>query len=246
MNADEMGLLVRSVKALCPAQKFDEFTPDAWLDVVGDLDYDEAYEAMRSLARKQPFIGPSDIVSEIADTRRGRASWAPGAARAALEAAIPAADDPDDWRSYIRELRAGRTRQYGPEDLKPHPVEQAVESTFQRVESKWNRHAFTAPKPQLAIEPRKLPDDPQHALAVAILEQLPDAHLWLSRAAIDLEAEGVPLTKPAVAIRAADLATRPDGTPRAVPGPDGVVHAKPARPFSDERDSGNPSRPEQT
>lgn len=35
MEAREAIMLCRYVQALCPAQKFDQYTPDAWLDALG-------------------------------------------------------------------------------------------------------------------------------------------------------------------------------------------------------------------
>lgn len=180
----------------------------AWYRVIGHLDQHEAEEAIIAhYTETNDRIMPKDVLSRVGKLRALRI------AHAGPES-VPDAD-PDDWRAYQAALREGRFRVAS--GLKPRPVQQAIEGAFrrdgfQRVESKWNRHAVTPPKSVLAIEPRKLPEDPDHALAVAILEQLPDAHLWLSRAAVDLENEGVPLTKSVVAIRAAELATRPEAS----------------------------------
>lgn len=178
----------------------------AWYRVIGHLNQHEAEEAIIAhYSETRDRIMPSDVLSRVGKLRALRI------AHAGPES-VPDAD-PDDVPAYQAALREGRF--VVASGMRPRPVGQAIEGAFQqvghqRVESKWNRHAIVPPKPAIAIEPRKLPDDPDHALAVAILEQLPDAHLWLSRAAVDLEAEGTSLTKPAVAIRAAELATRPE------------------------------------
>ena len=178
----------------------------AWYRVIGHLNQHEAEEAVIAhYTETNDRIMPKDVLSRVGKLRALRI------AHAGPEA-VPDAD-PDDVFGYQAALREGRFKIAS--GMSPRPARQAIAGAFQqighqRVESKWNRHAITPPKPALAIEPRKLPDDPDHALAVAILEQLPDAHLWLSRAAVDLEAEGEALTKPAVAIRAAELATRPE------------------------------------
>lgn len=205
MNDRDMAILVRTVRALCPAQKFDEFTPDAWMLVIGDMPFDEASTAVRTLARQQPFIGPSDIVSEIGKARRSRASFPPGTAQDAIEADIPDAD-PDDVRAYIAALRAGRHR--STEGLQHRPVQQMIETSFVRVESAWSRHTIAAPR---AIEAPK-PDDPDFDQAREVLAAIP-VHVMqdcLIDARTELETEGVPLDTRAVIIRAADIATRPE------------------------------------
>lgn len=178
----------------------------AWYRVIGHLNQREAEEAIIAhYSETTDRIMPAHVLARVGKLRALRI------AHAGPEA-VPDAD-PDDVPAYQAALREGRFKVAS--GMSSRPVRQAIAGAFQqighqRVESKWNRSAIVAPKPAIAIEPRRLPEDPDHALAVAILEQLPDAHLWLSRAAVDLEAEGLPLAKPAVAIRAAELATRPE------------------------------------
>lgn len=191
----------------------------AWYRVIGHLDQREAEEAIIAhYSETTDRIMPAHVLNRVGKLRALRI------AHAGPEA-VPDVDDPDDWRAYQAALREGRFRTAS--GMSPRPVRRAISGAFQRVgyqrvESKWNRNAIVPPKPALAIEPRRLPDDPDHALAVAILEQLSDAHLWLSRAAVDLEAEGVALTKPAVAIRAADMATRQPDADEAETAPQNI------------------------
>ena len=69
MTPRETVILVRYVKALCPQQAIDEFTPDAWHDVLGDYDLADARAACVAVASRQPFVAPAEIIAEV---RRAR------------------------------------------------------------------------------------------------------------------------------------------------------------------------------
>lgn len=69
MTPTETVMLCRLVKALCPQQAIDSYTPDAWHEVIGHLDLDECKRAVISAARRKPFIAPAEIISEIAAVR---------------------------------------------------------------------------------------------------------------------------------------------------------------------------------
>lgn len=70
VNAKEASVLCRYVKALCPQQQFDEFSPDAWFDLLGELSLELARVAARNVARRQPFVAPSEILGEVARMRK--------------------------------------------------------------------------------------------------------------------------------------------------------------------------------
>lgn len=72
MGPDELEQITRGIKALCPAQKWDEYTPDLWLGVLQRVRYADATVALERLAARQPWIGPSDIVREVSAIRGGR------------------------------------------------------------------------------------------------------------------------------------------------------------------------------
>ena len=72
MNSREAVLLVRYVRALCPSQKIDEFTPDAWFDLLAAYELDDCRAACAALAVRQPFIAPSEIITEVRRERRAR------------------------------------------------------------------------------------------------------------------------------------------------------------------------------
>jgi hypothetical protein len=72
VNEEETVVLARYVRALCPQQKFDEFTADAWHDVLGDFQLADARQAAAYVARRQPFVAPSEIAAEIGKIRSAR------------------------------------------------------------------------------------------------------------------------------------------------------------------------------
>lgn len=72
MNSRETVQLVRYVRALCPSQKIDEFTPDAWYDLLAGYGLADCQAACKRLAVRQPFIAPSEIIDEVRKDRRER------------------------------------------------------------------------------------------------------------------------------------------------------------------------------
>lgn len=72
MNATEAFTLVRMVRAICPSQKLDEFSPDAWAVVLSDIRFQEAHEAVANLGRTNHFIDPVDIRTEVKRVRTRR------------------------------------------------------------------------------------------------------------------------------------------------------------------------------
>lgn len=118
MNPSETVMLARYVKALCPQQKFDEYTPDAWHDVLGDFSLVDARTAAAAVARRQPFVSPAEIIGEIKRQRGARADSFQGPG---LPAEIPDAD-PDDVPAYLAALRAQRTRAADGIELKPRKM----------------------------------------------------------------------------------------------------------------------------
>lgn len=96
MNNQEAVALARYVRALCPHQKMDEYTADAWGDVLADFDFETCKQAAAALGRVQPFIAPAEIIAEVRKERRTRLAnfqYEPE----------PGDDDP---REYLRRLRA--------------------------------------------------------------------------------------------------------------------------------------------
>ncbi|RYJ29381.1 hypothetical protein CU044_2122 [Streptomyces sp. L-9-10] len=122
MTPDETVVLARYVRALCPQQKFDEYTPDAWHDVLGNYPLTEARTAAATVARQQPFVSPSEIITEIRRRRGNNASDFQGPG---LPAAVPDAD-PDDVPAYLAALREQRTSAADGIELKRRPVAELI------------------------------------------------------------------------------------------------------------------------
>lgn len=100
MTPDETVILARYVRALCPQQKFDEYTPDAWHDVLRDFTLPEARTAAATIAGRQPFVSPGEIATEARKQRR---------ALVTLDAETePPAADPNNVPLYLRQLRTHR------------------------------------------------------------------------------------------------------------------------------------------
>lgn len=100
MTPDEAVILARYVRALCPQQKFDEYTPDAWHDILRSYLLDEARTAAATIAGRQAFVAPGEIATEIRRTR---------AALVSVDAETePPAADPDNVPLYLRTLRTHR------------------------------------------------------------------------------------------------------------------------------------------
>lgn len=72
MNNTEAVALCRLVAAHCPAQHFDEYTPDAWYDVLSDITFEDARSAVNQLARQQTFIAPNEVRQVVMAIRRDR------------------------------------------------------------------------------------------------------------------------------------------------------------------------------
>jgi hypothetical protein len=99
MNSQEAAVLCRYVRALCPQQKFDEYTPDAWHDVLRNYLLEEARTAAATIANRQPFVSPGEIATEI---RRMHAD------RLGRHTDPTPKANPDDIAAYKAELAATR------------------------------------------------------------------------------------------------------------------------------------------
>lgn len=99
MTPREAVMLCRYVKACCPQQQFDEYTPDAWHDLLGDLTLNDCREAVRNVAGRQPFVAPAEIRTEV---RRLRGTRLDGFQYVPVEGD----DDPDVYLAAVRAQRA--------------------------------------------------------------------------------------------------------------------------------------------
>lgn len=97
MTPSETVMLVRYVKACCPAAQIDEYTPDAWHDLLGDLDLADCRAAVVAVAQRQPFVAPSEIRAEVRRIRSDRLARTPLPAPPA-----DATDKPGRYQQIVR------------------------------------------------------------------------------------------------------------------------------------------------
>lgn len=113
MNRADAIKLCRYVHAVTPAQKLDEYTPQAWADILEDLpcSFDDARAAVVAIKRRQVFVDCSDIIAEVRAMR---------AERIRLNPPPPPPpellDDPAAYREYLRE--SARAAADGEQDRK--------------------------------------------------------------------------------------------------------------------------------
>ncbi len=118
MNPAEVLQLCRMVKAFCPSQTFDSFSPDAWALILGGHPFDDARAAVVAIAGaelepgKSRYIEPGHIVGGIKRIRGRRlAETVFPEPPAGLDAAEYAT-----WETRTREAIAAGT--YQPEQQK--------------------------------------------------------------------------------------------------------------------------------
>jgi len=108
MNELETALLVRTVRATCPAQKIDEYTPDAWYRIFArqpvQFSLAEGEDAVAALGATMAFIAPSDIVQHVGKARTGRVQRAP----MPCPNDNPGVSEGDEIRAIQRAMAEGR------------------------------------------------------------------------------------------------------------------------------------------
>lgn len=72
MTPTEAALIFGAVKALCPAQKTEELSPDMWYRVLRRYPFKDAENAVIDLAETNRFIAPADIVGRLKQVRLAR------------------------------------------------------------------------------------------------------------------------------------------------------------------------------
>lgn len=130
MNHAEAVVLCRFTKSVCPHQQFDQYTPDAWALVLADVRLEDAREAVVEVARRQPFVAPAEIITEVKRIRSKRIDdYGP--------ITPPPELDPDDtaayrdwWVSAQRAIADGNPPPR-PAELPARPMRQ-IEGTFRR------------------------------------------------------------------------------------------------------------------
>ena len=102
MTPSETVTLARYVRACCPQQRMDEFTPDVWHDLLGDLSLAACREAVVNVAKRQPFVAPAEIRAEVRRIRDERLHLNP--------VPPPPPELLDDPAAYNRHLRDSAKR----------------------------------------------------------------------------------------------------------------------------------------
>lgn len=101
MTEEEVVVIARYVRAVCPQQRLDEFTADAWFDFLYPYSVDETRTAIAAhLRRGNAFISIGEIIREIRKAREDRL--------ARHTEALPPTGAHDD-ASYRRALLTERT-----------------------------------------------------------------------------------------------------------------------------------------
>lgn len=129
MNYSETCKLIALVKTLAPAQKFEEFTAEAWHGVLDDVSYKDAADAVKAVGKRQAFIAPSDIIAESKIIRRGRLDRAAATFH-------PTTDDPVGYiaelKAHLKSLADGAPERAAPELTREIDVK-LLERTFRSV-----------------------------------------------------------------------------------------------------------------
>jgi hypothetical protein len=109
MNIAEVITLLRKVKAHCPSQLIDEYTPEAWSEVLDDISWVDANQALIKICKmdlepgKSRYIEPGHIRGEVRRLRLKRLND-----YGLIETPrVPALDGEDVWspRIMLSELR---------------------------------------------------------------------------------------------------------------------------------------------
>ena len=72
MNLDEARRLLSFISAVCPSQRIDAKTPEAWAVLLADQPYDDCYRAAQRVARREKYINVADIIAEVRTIKAGR------------------------------------------------------------------------------------------------------------------------------------------------------------------------------
>ena len=122
MNRREANRVLRKVLAYCPSQSVDEYTPDAWVEALDDVDAADALDAVARIGRRElepgqsRYIEPGHIRAEV---RRIRADRLARHEIPAPPASLPPAE-------YLRALREA-TEAIASGHLEPEPMPTSIE-----------------------------------------------------------------------------------------------------------------------
>lgn len=153
MTEDETVLLTRYVRAMCPQQKVDEYTADAWFDVLAPYSLAEARAAVgRHVAAGNAFIAVGEILTMIRLLRSERLEdfqYEPQ----------PGDDNPRQYLANLRAQRAAVAAGRRPPVVE-HPalpaapdrdLQKAIESSFTREMPKQDEPEPSKPGSPLSV-----------------------------------------------------------------------------------------------
>lgn len=81
MTPTECVVLVGAMRAACPAQKFDELTPDAWYRLLQPYNAGDCLDAFYELRARQVFVDVSEVITRVQAFQRRRSQLAAQAGR---------------------------------------------------------------------------------------------------------------------------------------------------------------------
>ncbi|PSJ29574.1 hypothetical protein B7P34_06815 [Streptosporangium nondiastaticum] len=129
MTPEETVALTRYVRAICPGQRFDEYTPDAWHDVLAPYNLADARAAVIALVDSgKAFVAVGEITAKVRELRAGRSRHIHGPGQ---HPEIPDAD-PDDIPAYLAAVRAQRIRAADP-TTRRRPLAELLAATGRHV-----------------------------------------------------------------------------------------------------------------
>lgn len=65
MNLDETRRLLSFISSVCPHQRINEGTAQAWHQLLRPHDYDQSYAAARTVASREQYVNVAAIISEV-------------------------------------------------------------------------------------------------------------------------------------------------------------------------------------
>ncbi|WP_370421975.1 hypothetical protein AB8O64_27695 [Streptomyces sp. QH1-20] len=129
MTPEETVALTRYVRAICPGQRMDEFTPDAWHDVLAPYDLTDARAAVVALVDGgAAFVAVGEITARVRQMRASRSRHIHGPGQSPE---VPDAD-PDDIPAYLAAVRAQRLRAANP-TARRRPLAELLATTGRHV-----------------------------------------------------------------------------------------------------------------
>ena len=100
MTPAEAVMLCRFAKACCPQQQFDEYTPDAWFELLNDLRFEDCKQGLLDVVKTQPFVSPAEIRAAVRRVRYDRLDKFGHIAPVGIDS-----DDPRAEQAAIDEVR---------------------------------------------------------------------------------------------------------------------------------------------